>query len=163
MCSYKKGRKIWINVRILGHKYVTIRFIFRWSFTPDDKSPIWEICVCYQLAIFNIGRELYKFSNVSSYKSIPTRFLPYWKFWEVQKIVITCWQVQMGIAICLSADFEDFNGGWVGGWVGRWAHLRIGSSSSSSGGLLSEPLILFLASWSKFSRHTQPGHLTPLC
>ena len=52
---YKKGRKIRINVRILGHKYVNIRFIFRWSFTPDDKCPIWEICVCYQLAIFNIG------------------------------------------------------------------------------------------------------------
>ena len=52
---YKKGRKIWINVRILGDKYVNIRFIFRWSFTPDDKSPIWEICVCYQLPYLILG------------------------------------------------------------------------------------------------------------
>ena len=40
-CVLTRRRK-WIHVKILGQrKYVNTRFIFRWSFTPeDDKCPI---------------------------------------------------------------------------------------------------------------------------
>ena len=84
--------RIWINVRILGHsgayfKYVDIRFIFRWSFTPDDKCPICEICQLEPYLILGVSSTACtKFSNVSDPHSIPALL----EILRSTEIVITC-------------------------------------------------------------------------